>query len=114
MKKKEKAMAEAPTESTKEFRVKTLIGYQKEFKKYNYRCRWCLPNKPAELGSIQLYPHDGGWKIALQEPTDAEYCTNEYSWTPEMWIYATCLNCNYEWALWKLRREYAYPGLGYA
>src|SRR5437899_167653 len=47
-------------------------------------CRWCNGN----LGSLEHYDHDGGWPVV------------GYS-TPQ-WLFATCVECKYQWALWKL------------
>ena len=36
---------------------------------------------------IEYYPHDGGWDIGYKR---------------RQWLYVTCPNCEYQWALWKL------------
>jgi len=36
---------------------------------------------------IEYYPHDGGWDIGYKR---------------KQWLYVTCPDCEYQWALWKL------------
>jgi hypothetical protein len=48
-------------------------------------CRWCGVVLPE---TVLHHPHPGGWKVkglpGLQ------------------WLYVRCVNCDYDWALWKL------------
>ena len=93
--------------ATELVKVKTLKGYQKEFDKYGYLCRWCEGRgKPTELGEVQIIA-DGepsGWDIALGSNND-EYVTIPKDRVTKVWVYAECLECDYQWALWKLRKN---------
>lgn len=62
----------------------TLEHYKKLIKRNS--CNWCganLKNQP-----IGHYPHKGGLAVADFEE--------------KQWLYITCPQCSYQWALWKL------------
>lgn len=37
---------------------------------------------------IRGYPHSGGWRVE--------------GYKKRLWLYVTCPNCKYQWAIWKL------------
>jgi len=114
-----KAQMDAELANAKFVDVKTLAGYEKEFEYYKYFCRWCYrKKKPSELGEIKLIT-DGeniGWKIVLGSTSGEYYELVPKDRVTKAWIYAECLECGYQWALWKLRNnssnlEMSYPEL---
>lgn len=69
----------------------TLAWYQGQGEQ---NCKYCserFPFKPVKLGSVEFYPHDGGWIVK--------------DFKEKQWLYKTCPKCGYQWALWKLGVE---------
>lgn len=60
----------------------TLQDYQRAV--INATCHW----DGAELGPIEHYDHSGGFRVK--------------GFAERQWLYAKCLKCGYDWALWKL------------
>lgn len=60
----------------------TLQDYQRAV--INATCHW----DGAELGPIQNFDHSGGFQVK--------------GFAERQWLYARCLKCGYDWAIWKL------------
>jgi len=60
----------------------TLTEYEKRTR--IKRCGSC----GGKLGSIEHYSHSGGWAVE--------------GFNKRQWLYKPCLECGYDWALWKL------------
>ena len=50
-------------------------------------CLQC-PDCRGALDAIEMYPHDGGWRVDGYEK--------------RQWLSSHCRKCHYDWSLWKL------------
>ena len=66
--------------------VKTLDQYEHEIA--SHKCSWC-----GGALTMRYHPHSGGVLVTHQGRTTRQ------------WVYAQCQQCEYQWALWKLRRN---------
>jgi 3',5'-cyclic AMP phosphodiesterase CpdA len=68
--------------------AQTLDQYEAEVASNS--CAWCK-------GALTMrhHPHPGGVLVV------------HHGRTTRQWIYGQCQQCEYQWALWKLRREQA-------
>ena len=66
--------------------AKTLEQYEDEIA--SHKCSWC-----GGALTMRYHPHSGGVLVTHQGRTTRQ------------WVYAQCQQCEYQWALWKLRRN---------
>lgn len=67
--------------------LNTLENYQKKISRNQCTCKYIgLKELP-----IELYEHDSGWLVS--------------GYKFRQWLYVTCPQCGYQWALWKLGVE---------
>lgn len=48
-------------------------------------CRWCGAKLPEE---VRYYEHPDGWRVE--------------GFSALLWLFLRCVNCDYDWSLWKL------------
>lgn len=55
---------------------------------YDKMTKQNCPTCKTELGPIEFYPHDGGWKVE--------------GYDTRLWLSKNCRRCRYDWSLWKI------------
>lgn len=64
----------------------TLEDYARMIKEEERKCRWC--GAKLNTDKIEMYPRSDGWTVD--------------GLASKQWLYVTCEECRYNWALWEL------------